>query len=127
MGTFFAATIFAASSLAKSSCDRSFVFVPPFDSGAGSIFRVGVCVEPGEKNANATCSHRHAGIGRPVVEANRISICVDGLAAGKYNVVHIAVALVRSLGSKHPGISPLQTDVGLVQIKEGETQTVNAP
>lgn len=49
-------------------------------------------IQPREKSTNAAGSRDHTGIGRSVVEPNGIPVCVDDLAAWKYDIVHVSIA-----------------------------------
>src|SRR6185437_16549486 len=73
----------------------------------------------------AACCHCNAGIRRAVVEMDRISIGADDLPAGEHNVLDIAIALIRGLRAKHPGVSSPQANFRPFQIKERKAQAIN--
>ena len=89
------------------------------------LLGMAVCVQPGQKAANAAARQRDARIGGAVVKIDGVSIGCHRVAARKHNVLHIAMTLVVRLRRKDPGISSNQALVGLFQIKEGQAKPID--
>jgi hypothetical protein len=70
-----------------------------------TVFGVSVGIEPTQKKADAAVRQSYTGISRTVVEIDRIPVCPDGVAAGKYYVLDVSVKL-----SKHPRVSSDQAE-----------------
>ena len=76
-----------------------------FVSPVAAVFRMAVGVQPGQERANAAVRQSNAGIGRAVIEIDRVPICCHRVAARKYHVLDISLTFVLRFGRKHPGVS----------------------
>lgn len=82
-----------------------------------SLFGMAICVEPGQETADAAVGQGDARICGTVIEIDRVAVCSNGIATGKYDVLNISPALVVRFGGEHPGISTDKTLLRLFQIK----------
>jgi hypothetical protein len=57
---------------------------------------------------------------------DRISVRGKRLTTWKNNIMDISAAFVRRLWAEHPGVSSLQTNFRLIEVKEGQAQTIDA-
>ena len=61
-----------------------------------------------------------------VIKIDGVSIRADRLPARKHDILDVSAALIGSFRTEHPGVSPLQTDLRLLQVKERQAQAIDA-
>jgi len=83
-----------------------------------------VGIEPAQKSANAAVGQSDTGISGAIIEIDRVPVSSSGIAAGKYDILDVAVTLILGLGRKHPGVYPDQSFFRLLKIGGGQTQPV---
>ena len=74
---------------------------------------------------DAARGQRNAGVGRTVIQIDRISIRADGLPAGEDNILDVSTALIPGSWTEDPGIPALQADLRLLQIEERQPQAID--
>ncbi len=70
---------------------------------------MGVDFQPGQQSRNAAGRQRHAGVSRPVVQVNRVTVSADGLTAREDDLTAVSATLLRGFRAEDPAISALQT------------------
>jgi len=88
---------------------------------------VAVLIEPLQELTNTSRRECYAGVRCAVVEIDRVTVGVDGVAAGEDDVGHVSLALVGCLGAENPRIAPKEAVVGLVEREKGDAETVERP
>src|SRR6185436_19270988 len=81
-------------------------------------------VEPVQQLANAARGERNAGIGRAVVQIDRVAVGTQRVAAREGDVPDVPLALVRRFGTEDPCVAAQETVLRTVERQQGDAETI---
>lgn len=113
---------------------QTFVAEFPVFEAAAKLLPVGmiptirsaVALKPVQQSADAGSRDRDTGVGGAVVEVHRVAIRRDGVAARENNVCHVPLTFVHFRRPENPCVTSQQAPLWRVEVKQGQTEAVQA-
>src|SRR5581483_5531394 len=90
-----------------------------------ALRRLRVAGQPVEERGKTRGRDADRAVGRPVVDAKRVSVLAEQPAAGEDNLGYVAAPLVRSLGAEDPLVRAREHPLGPLGIEEREAEAVD--